>query len=91
MVTVERKGILLSPTELDFENNGVLNPGIYQEDGQVHIFYRAVKDGNFSTIGYAKSNGPNTLIEHHKKPIITPEFDYEKHGPGSLKLRIPII
>tara|TARA_R110002096_G_scaffold309676_1_gene504356 strand:- start:6390 stop:7427 length:1038 start_codon:yes stop_codon:yes gene_type:complete len=80
MVTVERKGILLSPTELDFENNGVLNPGIYQEDGQVHIFYRAVKDGNFSTIGYAKSNGPNTLIEHHKKPIITPEFDYEKHG-----------
>tara|TARA_R110002049_G_scaffold218422_4_gene390071 strand:- start:6387 stop:7424 length:1038 start_codon:yes stop_codon:yes gene_type:complete len=80
MVTVERKGILLSPTELDFENNGVLNPGIYQEDGQVHIFYRAVKDGNFSTIGYAKSNGPNTLIERHKKPIITPEFDYEKHG-----------
>jgi hypothetical protein len=30
MITVE-KGVILSPTNLDFENNGVINPGIYQE------------------------------------------------------------
>ena len=80
MVIIEKQGILLSPSALEFEKNGVLNPGIYQENEQVHIFYRAVEDGNFSTIGYAKANRSNKIIERHKKPIITPEFDYEKHG-----------
>jgi len=80
MVTVEKQGLILSPTELKFENNGVLNPGIYQENNSVHIFYRAVEEGNFSTIGYAKSKGSNTIIERHKKPLIEREYDYEKHG-----------
>jgi hypothetical protein len=52
MITVENL-VILSPTNLDFENNGVINPGIYQ-DGDVHILYRAVQEGNNSTIGYAK-------------------------------------
>ena len=63
MITVERLGIILSPTENNFENNGVLNPGVYQEGEVVHIFYRAVEDGNFSTIGYAKTEGPLKLVE----------------------------
>ncbi len=46
MITVEKHGIILSPTVKDFENNGVLNPGIYQEGDTVHIFYRAVEAGN---------------------------------------------
>jgi hypothetical protein len=47
-------GVILSPTNLDFENNGVINPGIYQMEMYVHILYRAVQEGNNSTIGYAK-------------------------------------
>ncbi|MEY4085074.1 MAG: hypothetical protein RL074_861, partial [Bacteroidota bacterium] len=31
MVTIEKLGILLSPTEFNFENSGVFNAGIYQE------------------------------------------------------------
>lgn len=80
MVTIEKQGILLSPTKLKFENNGVLNPGIYQENGDVHIFYRAVEDGNYSTIGYAKTNEHLDLIERKTSPLITRDFDYEKHG-----------
>lgn len=80
MITPEKLGIILSPTNRDFENNGVLNPGIYQEGNSVHILYRAVQDGNFSTIGYAKTNGPFEVVERHDQPLISREFDYESRG-----------
>ena len=80
MVTIEKHGILLGPTEREFENNGVFNPGIYQEGNTVHILYRAVQDGNFSTIGYAKTDGPLKIVERHEQPLIVRTLDYEKHG-----------
>ena len=80
MITIEKLGILLSPTNLDFENNGVFNAGIYQEGNILHILYRAVEHGNFSTIGYAKAEGPLNIIERNEKPLIQRDFDYEKHG-----------
>ena len=80
MVTVEKHGIILSPTDREFENNGVLNPGIYQDGDIVHILYRAVENGNLSTIGYAKTEGPFKIVERHEQPLITRDFDYEKHG-----------
>ncbi|WP_296686908.1 pesticidal protein Cry7Aa [Flavobacterium sp.] len=80
MITIEKLGILLSPTNLDFENNGVFNAGIYQEGEILHILYRAVEHGNFSTIGYAKTEGPLNIIERNEKPLIQRDFDYEKHG-----------
>ena len=80
MKAIEKHGIVLGPTEREFENNGVCNPGIYQEGNTVHILYRAVQDGNFSTIGYAKTDGPLTIVERHEQPLITRELDYEKQG-----------
>jgi predicted GH43/DUF377 family glycosyl hydrolase len=80
MVTIEKLGIILSPTDKEFENTGVLNPGIYQEGNTIHILYRAVQKGNYSTIGYARTEGPLKIIERMEQPIITQEFDYEKQG-----------
>ncbi|NJN27025.1 MAG: pesticidal protein Cry7Aa [Cyclobacteriaceae bacterium] len=80
MLEVVKEGILLSPSKLTFENNGVLNPGVYQDGDDIHIFYRAVEDGNFSTIGYAKMNGPTHVVERHNRPLIGRDFEYEKHG-----------
>ena len=80
MIAVKKHGILLSPTDHEFENNGVFNPGIFQIDNKVHILYRAVQNGNFSTIGYAKTEGPLQLIERNQRPLLIPEFDYEKQG-----------
>lgn len=80
MVTIEKLGIILGPTDKQFENNGVFNPGIYQEGNTIHILYRAVEHGNYSTIGYAKMDGPTKVIERHEKPLIARDFDYEKHG-----------
>lgn len=80
MIKVKKEGILLSKTNLDFENEGVLNPAAMQEDKSVHLFYRSVQKGNFSTIGYSRLDGPLTVAERWNKPIMVPEFEYEKHG-----------
>jgi beta-1,2-mannobiose phosphorylase / 1,2-beta-oligomannan phosphorylase len=80
MIKVEKYGIILSPTELEFENNAVFNPGIFQDGNIVHIFYRAVQNGNFSTIGHAIAEGPLNITSRKTYPIITRDFDYECHG-----------
>jgi beta-1,2-mannobiose phosphorylase / 1,2-beta-oligomannan phosphorylase len=80
MIEVKKEGVLLSKTALEFENEGVLNPGIMQEGNTVHMFYRAVRNGNYSTIGYCRLDGPLTVAERWDKPILVPEFEYESHG-----------
>ncbi|MHA1488845.1 MAG: winged helix-turn-helix domain-containing protein [Promethearchaeota archaeon] len=80
MVSVKRKGVILEATELEFENQAVLNPTVVQQGNTLHLFYRAVKEGNYSSIGYCKLEGPLNVVERRKSPILFPEFDYEKHG-----------
>ncbi|MEO8516125.1 MAG: pesticidal protein Cry7Aa [Flavobacterium sp.] len=80
MITVKKEGIILEKTELDFENEGVSNPGVIQEGNIVHLFYRAVRSGNFSSIGYCQLKGPLTIEKRLDKPILFPEFDYESCG-----------
>ena len=80
MVDVKKEGILLKKSSLDFENEGVLNPGIIRDGDHVHMFYRAVRQGNHSTIGYCKMEGPTKIIERNDKPVLIPEMDYESQG-----------
>jgi predicted GH43/DUF377 family glycosyl hydrolase len=80
MITVKKEGVILEQTNLSFENDGVLNPAIMQVDNDIHIFYRAVRKGNYSTIGYCKLDGPLTVVERNTTPLLKPEFEYESHG-----------
>ncbi len=80
MIKVKKVGIILSKTRFEFENEGVLNPAVIRVGDNVHIFYRAVQNGNRSSIGYCKLDGPLTISERWNKPIIVPEFDYETQG-----------
>ena len=80
MVQVNKLGVILEKTELEFENDGVLNPAVIKEGNKVHIFYRAVSKGNHSTIGYCLLDGPITPERRLGKPLIIPEFEYETHG-----------
>ena len=80
MISVKREGIILEATNLEFENYAVMNPACIKVENTVHMFYRAVKPGNYSSIGYAKLDGPLTVVERAKTPILFPESDYEKHG-----------
>ena len=80
MVKINKEGIVLKKTLLGFENSGVCNPGAYRANGLTHILYRAVRQGNFSSIGYCALEPPKKVIERLEHPVLIPELDYEKHG-----------
>jgi len=80
MIQVKKEGILLSKTNLEFENEGVLNPAAIRVGDDVHMYYRAVQNGNYSSIGYCRLDGPMNVVERWDKPILASEFDYESHG-----------
>src|ERR1035437_8560949 len=80
MIQVKKEGIIISKTDLEFENEGVLNPAVIREGDSVHIYYRAVQQGNRSSIGYCRLDGPLNLVERWDKPLISSEFDYETQG-----------
>jgi predicted GH43/DUF377 family glycosyl hydrolase len=80
MIEVKKEGILLKKTTLDFENDGVLNPAAIRVGDNVHIFYRAVRKGNYSTVGYCRLKGPVTIEDRSETPVLEPHFDYELHG-----------
>jgi predicted GH43/DUF377 family glycosyl hydrolase len=80
MLTIKKEGVLLDKTNLGFENIGVLNPAVIQNKGTIHLFYRAVRQGNFSTIGYARLATPTSLEYRMDVPLLFPQFDYESQG-----------
>ncbi|MCX6270929.1 MAG: pesticidal protein Cry7Aa [Bacteroidetes bacterium] len=80
MIKVKKEGVLLTKTDFEFENDGVLNPAVIREGKNVHMFYRAVRKGNFSSIGYCRLDGPLKIAERWEKPIMIPEYDYESQG-----------
>lgn len=80
MLEVKKLGPILEPTNLPFENLAVLNPGVYQDNKNIHIFYRAIDKNHESCIGYARLNGPTEIVERWEKPIISREFEYESRG-----------
>jgi predicted GH43/DUF377 family glycosyl hydrolase len=80
MIQITKHGVILHKTDLGFENEGVLNPGAIREGDDVHLFYRAVSKGNYSSIGYGKLKGPLTLESRFDTPILFPQHDYESRG-----------
>jgi len=79
MLELKFYGKLLEKTDLVFENEGVLNPTCIQKDGLTHMFYRAVREGNFSSLGYCQIDRDKVLTRS-TTPILSPEFDYEAQG-----------
>ncbi len=80
MATIKKEGVLLEKTTLGFENLGVMNPAVIKADGKIHLFYRAVRLGNNSTIGYARLSDPTTVEYRMDVPILFPQFEYESKG-----------
>ncbi|MES2798017.1 MAG: pesticidal protein Cry7Aa [Bacteroidota bacterium] len=80
MIDVKKVGVLLEKTAFGFENEGVLNPAAILVDGTIHLFYRAVSKGNYSSIGYCTLKDPLKIDERCEIPVLFPQFDYEMHG-----------
>jgi predicted GH43/DUF377 family glycosyl hydrolase len=77
---VKKEGILLEKTNLYFENEAVFNPAVIEEDGVIHLFYRALSKGDFSTIGYCQLDAPINIKKRNEIPLLLPQFDFEKKG-----------
>lgn len=80
MVKIKKEGIVLEKTDHPFENVAVLNPAVIKEGDNVHLFYRAVRKGEYSTIGYCRLDGPIEVAERLDFPLIDAELDIEKQG-----------
>ena len=80
MLAVKKEGVVLSITDNDFENESVCNPAIFQDGDTLHMFYRAVRKGNYSTIGYCRFKGPLEVVARNSQALLRPEFEYESHG-----------
>lgn len=79
MLTVKDEGIILKPRGVEFESEGVSNPGCIEKDGIIHMFYRASDKNDISSIGYCQL-AENKVIKRLGKPILFPEYKYEKGG-----------
>jgi predicted GH43/DUF377 family glycosyl hydrolase len=80
MIEVKKHGIVLKKTDLAFENDSVLNPAIMQEGTTIHMLYRAVRNGNYSTVGYCKLDGPLKVVERYDTPLLIPLTDDASKG-----------
>jgi predicted GH43/DUF377 family glycosyl hydrolase len=80
MLELKKEGVILDITNLEFENEGVLNPAVLQEGETVHVFYRAIRKGNHSTVGYCKLDGPLTVAHRNNAPLLIPNLEYESRG-----------
>jgi len=80
MIEVKKEGVILKCSDLDFENEAVLNPAVMQKGDKVHLFYRAVHKNNQSCIGYCRLDGPLTIEQKDNQPFLVPEFEYEQCG-----------
>ena len=80
VIKVRKEGILLNKTNHSFENEGVLNPAAMQVGNTVHLFYRAVHKGNYSTVGYCLLDGPMNVIMRDTLPLISGESPFESKG-----------
>ena len=80
MINVIKHGIILSSTNNVFECEGVLNPAVIKIDNTIHMFYRSLAKGNYSTIGYCKLSSPLVIEQRNELPILFPESDYEFQG-----------
>lgn len=72
MLKVKKLGVILKKTKLSFEDDSVLNPAIMQDGNTIHMLYRAVRKGNYSTVGYCKLDGPLKVVERNNTPLIIP-------------------
>lgn len=80
MIEVTKHGVILGKTMHGFENEGVLNPAVIQDGKDIHLYYRAVSKGNYSSIGYCLLSDPLTVKERLDIPLIFPQADYESQG-----------
>lgn len=73
---------LLLPRDLEWERNGVLNPGVTVFDGKILLLYRAVGADNVSRFGIATTTDGVNFSYTSDEPVFSPDPKsiYEERG-----------
>jgi len=74
MIAVKKHSIILSPTENEFENEGVLNHDTYQDCNTLHFLCREIQKGNHATIGNIK-DGKGAINYLSNDPKLVAKID----------------
>lgn len=76
---------LLEPRpESYWEAKAVFNPAAVKLNGEVHLLYRAMSEGNTSVLGYARSEDGYRIDERSDSPVYSPREEFEKKKtPGN--------
>jgi predicted GH43/DUF377 family glycosyl hydrolase len=80
MVPIRHEGNILEPTANLFESASVCNPAVIRVADTVHVFYRAMDPGDYSSVGHATFRPDLTLRKRLDHPVIVPEHYWEIHG-----------
>ncbi len=80
MLNLLSEGIILEKSNLDFESKGVFNPACIKTGNITHMFYRAISMDDISSIGYCQLKDNKKIIKRMDKPLLFPEYVYEKRG-----------
>lgn len=78
----------------DWEGEGTFNPAAFEDDdGMVHLLYRAVGRDGISRVGYAKSEDGKYFTNRLSFPIFEPlrNYEYEKIKVAGLEEYNPVM
>ena len=74
---------ILTPIQTHkWEEEAVLNPGVYKKDNTVYLFYRAMNKSFESKIGLATTQDGFHIDERLDEPVYSPRAFFEKSNKG---------
>ena len=76
---IAQNPIMTPRQEVEWESGAVFNAAVVHDQDAFHLFYRAVKYPNYSTIGYAKSKD-GIHFDRLDKPVLVPTVPEERGG-----------
>jgi predicted GH43/DUF377 family glycosyl hydrolase len=79
-LTRSKKNPILGPTNREWENKLVFNPGVIQVGGKIHLLYRAHGEDSIAHLGYARLKNIDEVEERLTYPVFSPEEWFEPNG-----------
>ncbi|MFZ2621058.1 MAG: hypothetical protein WAX85_00970 [Minisyncoccia bacterium] len=73
-------------SEHDWEVEGTFNPAVVEDDeGTIHLLYRAIGKDGISRVGYAKSKNGTYFTKRSSIPVFEPIMGYGLPDPSKVK------
>jgi predicted GH43/DUF377 family glycosyl hydrolase len=85
-LTRSKKNPILGPTNREWENKLVFNPGVIQLGNKIHLIYRAHGEDGIARLGYAKLKNVDEVEERLPYPVFSPGEWFEPDGVEDARL-----